>query len=365
MSTPYLPSTEKSDPAQPVWGLPLQPAGCSKCEQAFLVPAAQIGKPCPNCFQDNLEEQTAILTQQPPELLAPFALNHKSLLPIIQDFVKPVWLRPTDFTTENLLERSLPVYFPMWMVDSTITAGWQAEIGYDYQVKTSQESFQNGGWITHEKLERRVRYQPRAGKLHRRYHNITSPALSDHNRLMQRTGRYDLQKAFPFQPAQVHGAALRIPDVPPESAWPIAREKLEGRAAQDFAKAAGGQHYRSVVLHANYTDLNWTQLFLPLFVSYYTADDGQRCPVYINGQTGTISGVRFASQRKGCQWAGILAGVAALLVLFGLISFAAAVLLPPLTILGGMLVFLAFTALIAAVIPAVWPWQWNRKQPRE
>jgi hypothetical protein len=89
----------------------------------------------------------------------------------------------------------------MWMLDSTITAGWQAEIGYDYQVKTSQESFQSGGWITHEKLEGRVRYEPRAGKLHRRYHNITSPALSDHNRLMQRTGRYDLQKAVPFQPA--------------------------------------------------------------------------------------------------------------------------------------------------------------------
>jgi hypothetical protein len=107
------------------------------------------------------------------------------------------------------------------------------------------------------------------------------------------------KKPFPSSLLQVNGAALRIPDVPPESAWPIAREKLEGRAAQDFAKAAGGQHYRSVVLQANYTDLNWTQLFLPLFVSYYTADDGQRCPVYINGQTGTISGVRLASQRKG------------------------------------------------------------------
>jgi hypothetical protein len=116
-------------------------------------------------------------------------------------------------------------------------------------------------------------------------------------------------------------------------------------------------------LQANYTDLNWTQLFLPLFVTYYTTDDGQRYPVYINGQSGAISGVRLASQRKGWQWAGILAGIAAGLVLLGLLSFAAAVLLPPLSILGGLLVFLAFLVAIAAVVPAIWPWQWNRKQP--
>jgi hypothetical protein len=97
MSTPYLPSTEQFDPAQPVWGLPLQPAGCSKCEQAFLVPAAQMGKPCPNCFQDNLEEQTAILTQQPPELLAPFALNRQVALAHYPGFRKTGMASPDRF----------------------------------------------------------------------------------------------------------------------------------------------------------------------------------------------------------------------------------------------------------------------------
>jgi hypothetical protein len=362
MAVPILPTTEIYDQNQTVWNLTHKLSGCSACEHAFLVPPELLGKPCPNCVRGTLEEQPVLLTEQPPELLVPFVQSRQSLLPILQEFTKPVWLRTGDFTPENLLQRALPVYFPMWMLDSTITAGWQAEIGFDYQVKTTQESFQNEQWVTHEKLEKRIRYEPRAGKLHRRYHNITAPALSDHERLMRRIGTYELQKAIPFQPVQVNSALLRVPDIPPESAWSVAKEQLENRAARDCSKAAAGQHFRDFHLQANYTDLNWTQLFLPLFVTYYTTDDGLRYPVYINGQSGVISGVRMASQRKGWQWAGILAGIAAGLILLGLLSFAAAVLLPPLSILGGLLVFLAFLVAIAAVVPAIWPWQWNRKQ---
>jgi hypothetical protein len=363
MAAPNLPTTETYNRNQTVWDLTHLPAGCPACGHAFLVPSALLGQPCLNCTRGTLEDQPAVLTQQPPELLVPFVHSRQSLLPILQEFVKPIRFRTGDFTTENLIERTQQVYIPMWMVDSTITAGWQAEIGFDYQVKSTQESYQNEQWVSHEKLEKRIRYEPRAGKLHRRYHNIASPALSDHERIMRRTGHYDLQKAIPFQPVQVQSATLCVPDNPPESAWPVAREKLENRAARDCSKAAGGQHFRDFHLQANYTDLNWTQLFLPLFVTYYTADDGLRYPVLINGQSGAISGVRLASQRKGWRWTGILAGLATSLILLGLLSFAAAVILPPLSILGGLLVFLAFLVAIAAVVPAIWTWQWNRKQP--
>jgi hypothetical protein len=235
----------------------------------------------------------------------------------------------------------------------------------DYQVKTTQESYEGGRWITKEKVETRIRYEPRLGQIHRRYNNITTPAVSDHARMKGITGRYDLKKAAPFDPAQLQHSILRVPDIPPESAWPAARESLEARAANDCAAASGGQHVRSCQLQASYTGLNWTQLFLPLFVTYYSTDEGQRFPIFINGQTGAISGVRMASQRKSWQWTGILAGTAVLLLILGLLSFAAVALLPAFTILGGFLVFLALVTGAAAAFPVLWTWQWNRKQPPE
>jgi hypothetical protein len=363
MAAPHLPSTAVIDPSRDFWGSPLQPTGCPACEQAFLIPPSQRARPCPTCARGALAEQPAILTHQPPELQVPFALRRDALLPIYQEFVKPVWFRPPDFTPENLLERSVPVFLPMWMVDSTITAGWTAEIGFDYQVKTTQEAYQDDRWVTREKLENRVRYEPRAGQIHRRYHNITAPAASDHNAMMQRTGSYDLKKAVAFNSGSIQQFVLRVPDIPPESAWPVAREKLENRAALDCSQASGGQHVRSYQLNAHYSDLNWTQLLLPFYATAYTAADGQQYAVYVNGQTGTISGARLASQRQGWQWTGILGGIAVALIFIGLLGLAAAPLLPPLSILGGFLVFLAFLTALAAVFPAAWTWQWNRKQP--
>jgi hypothetical protein len=95
-----------------VWNLTHKPAGCSACEQAFLVPAELLGKPCPNCVRGTLEEQPAILTEQPPELLVPFVQSRQSLLPILQEFTKPVWLRTGDFTPENLLQRATAGLLP-------------------------------------------------------------------------------------------------------------------------------------------------------------------------------------------------------------------------------------------------------------
>jgi hypothetical protein len=365
MTNPDVPSTAVLEPEQAFWGSPLRPAGCPACQHAFLIPAARLGQICPNCARGILAAQPAVLVDQPPELLVPFAISPQALLSVYQAFVRPVRFRPGDFTPEKLLERCVPVYLPMWMVDSTMTANWSAEIGFNYQVKTTQESYEGGRWITKEKVENRIRYEPRLGQIRRRYNNITTSAVSDHARMMQRTGRYDLKKAAAFDSAQLHHSILRVPDIPPESAWPAARESLEARAASDCAVASGGQHVRSCQLQASYTQLNWTQLFLPLFSTYYTTDEGQRFPIFINGQTGAISGVRMASQRKSWQWTGILAGTAALLLVLGLLSFAAVALLPPLTILGGFLVFLSFVTGAAAAFPVLWTWQWNRKQPPE
>ena len=91
-------------------------------------------------------------------------------------------------------------------------------------------------------------------------------------------------------------------------------------------------------------------------------DDGQPQFVYINPQTGTIGGLRLASQRKGWRWAGISLGLALLALVIGLVSFAASPVLPPLSLLGFLACAAALALGIFAIIPAVWPWQWNRQQ---
>jgi hypothetical protein len=360
MPTPDLPTTQIGDSVEQLWGLSLQVAGCRQCGQAFLIEANRLGQPCPNCACGKLESQPARLSSQPPELVVPFAKTQADVRAVLENFVKGVWLAPDDFNTEMLLRRAVAVFWPMWLVDGDVAGNWQAEAGFDYQVKSSQESYSNSGWRSREVIETRQRWEPRTGQILRHYDNICVPAASDHARLIGLVGDYHLDRTAAYDKASVNRSTMRLPDLPPQSAWPQAQVGLNHAAEQECLKAAAAQHIRNYSVNADYNSLNWTQMLLPLVVSYYTDDDGKTHPVYINGQSGTIGGVRMASQRKGWLWAGILAGIALVLLLLGLLLSVFG-LIP----VGGFLIFVAILIAITALVPAAWPWQWNRRQRPE
>jgi len=358
---PNLPETRVLEATQQTWGLALQPAGCPRCHQAYLVPGNQIGQACPGCGQARLEPQPVILRNEPPELLVPFKQGQSALAGLFKRFTQGVWLHSDDFTPQHLLQRARPIYWPMWLVDGDLSGDWQAEVGYDYQVKSSQESYDSGNWRTRELIETRIRWEKRLGQMRRHYNNAAAPALNEHAALASALGAYEL-KTQPYTPQMVGAALLRVPDLNPENAWPLAQSALHECAADECRQAAGAQHVRAFSIHASYEALNWTQLLLPMYASFYTDDNGRPQMVLVNGQNGQVCGRRLASQRKGWQLAMILAAVAAVLFLIGLGGTLLGAVMPPLVVVGTIFILLAIALGLFAIVPAVWPWQWNRKQ---
>ncbi len=356
---------EVGETVRTLWGVALQPAGCPQCRQAFLVQASRIGQTCSHCGKGKLETQPALLRKEPPELMVGFQKGRTDLQPIFDNFVKGVWLHNDDFNPQDLARRAIPVFWPMWLVDSDISGDWLAEIGYDYQVKSSQESFRNSSWQSRDVLENRIRWEPRAGQFSRHYDNVAAAALSDQPGLLQRIRNYRIETASSYRPDWLGQADLWAPDLHPENAWPLAQASFNQKASEDCQKAAAGQHMRSFTIHSSYDKVNWTQLLLPVYVSFYTDDTGQPRLVYINGQSGVAGGARLASQRKGWQLAGMLAGLAALLLVLGVLGLLVTALIPPAGVLGILLIFLAFMLGIGAIVPAAWPWQWNRGQQEQ
>jgi hypothetical protein len=362
MTAPVLPSTRVVESVEPLWGVPYQPAGCSHCKQIFLVPDSFIGRTCPDCGQGKLAVQPALLRPEAPEMLIPFQKKASDLQPILLSFTKDVWLRPDDFNPESMLQRLVQVYWPMWLVDSDVAGNWQAEVGFDYKVESAQESYSNSGWRSRNVIENRIRWEPRLGLIKRHYDNVATPASSDHQNRTNQIGIYRLDKAVPYQANQINASVLQVPDLQPESAWPSAQSNLNRMAANECQQACAAQHIRNYTIHASYDGLHWTQLLMPMFFTFYTDDAGLPHPVLINGQTGAIGGARFASQKKGWRWAGISVGIAAAFLIAALLCFALSVAVPPLAVLGLLLAIAAFAGFAFAVVPAVWPWQWNRKQ---
>ena len=351
--------------AQDIWGLPLSVVGCENCGQAHLVPLKTARQACPNCGSTNTLPQPAMLRQEPPELFLPFAASAASAKQKLTEFHKKVWLAPDDFTAQHLQARLKPVFLPMWLVDCAVEGNWKAETGFNYQIKSSQEDFHSGDWHTKEIIKTRIRWEPRAGTIKRTYNNVSVPAFSDYAKFIGKLGKFQLDKAVRYDNKILNDSIVRVPDLSPENAWPIAKDNLDKIACKDCETAVGANHIREYDLDADYIDPNWTQLLLPIYFTWYTDEDDNPVPIYIHGQTGEIVGARFSSQRKGWKWAGISALIALALLILSLLSFAGTALLPFFSVLGVFLGIFAFLAGVFAVFPAIYPWQWNRQQQDE
>jgi hypothetical protein len=148
----------------------------------------------------------------------------------------------------------------------------------------------------------------------------------------------------------------------PESAWPLAKSNFNRYSAKDCQFAAEAQHMEEFFIQAEYKELNWTQLLLPMYTSAYQDEDGIVHPILINGQNGKIFGKKRASQRKPRILSLGLLVTALLCFVLGLVFAAGTTLLPILGFFSLLLFALALVAGISAPIPIIWAWNFNRSQ---
>ncbi len=353
------------------WGVNLEAAICEHCDWSYLLPQGSLPLYCPNCFQARLSpltEQVGDLPySQPPELYLPFTVTTDRLGHSIQTFADGIWFAPSDLKPQNLKERLQRIYLPMWLVDSDVQAVWQAEAGFNYEVVSHQDQFDenSGGWTSQRVTDIRIRWEPRLGQLTRSYHNIPAPALEEHTSLRQRLGQYSLEAGQPYQAQALAHTFVRLPNRTPADAWPAAIPAIQSVAAEECRRACQADHLRQFRWQAEYHQQNWTLLLLPVYVTYYLDDDRQPQPVLIHGQSGQPSGPRRASMQRAQRTALIIVAVAAAIFILSLIATIASFFLPPLFLVAGIGLVIAIVIGLLALAPIVIAWQFNRTQQRD
>ena len=350
----------QEQPTDAEWGTALHVFYCSHCHSAHLAPIDTMLNTCPACLQAKVSAQAEHMRREPPELVIPFAVDNRQASNALAGWVKGVWFRPSELRAEVLLSRVRPYYFPLWLVDSDVEATWQAEMGYDYQAASYKEQYQNGQWISQEVTETRIRWEPRVGRLKRHYDNVAVPAMEEHDLWMSRLGGYDYRARMVYAAQAIGRSVVRVPDHDPEVAWPDAEHVLNRTASIECKSASEADHVRNWAMHAQYHRLNWTQMLAPAYVTYYGEGEGSY-PVWINGQSGHVYGVKVMSQRKATVTSLVTGGAAALIFLIGaILALVGAVLVAPLVI-GIVLIVLSLLLGLLAPVPAIWVWLKNRK----
>ena len=347
-----------------VWGQDWLLAGCANCNGVFVLSPEKASHRCPYCGQEALSQMDPGADQpiytQPPELVVPFQADEARLRQRVARFAKSSWLAPADLSEAVLLERLQPIYLPMWLVDAQVQGEWQAEMGFNYEIVTHREEYENNRWQSERVKEGRVRWEPRLGRLNRSYDNQVAPALEEQSLVEAQIGRFNLKEPKPFQPDHLHGAIVRLPNRPPEDAWSEAVLTLQTAVAQDCQRASEADHIRGFKWSPRFANQQWSQLLLPLYTSYYLDDDNQAHMVLLHGQTGQLHGTRRASMKRALQTTSmILKAAFVLLLLTAALSVLGSLFDVVVTPWAEMLGALAVSVGGTAVLPLVYAWYIN------
>ena len=363
--------TISSVPSQ--WGSQVTLVGCKQCDWSYLLPAGAEEQRCPHCYADALipltTDSEGLPHAETSEAYLPFQLSDEQVEQAVERFAKRVPLAPPDLKPTNLRQRLQAVYLPRWLVDADVQATWQAEAGFDYEVVSHEERFDGNHkrWRTREITETRIRWDPRAGRLDRRYHNVVAPALDEDADIRRQLGSFDIKKARSFQSQVLDQALVRLPNRSIDDAWPDALPNFYRTASVECQQASGAEHLREFQWWPQFSGRDWTQLLLPVYSTSYLDDDAIPRPVLIHGQTGRVSGVRRASQKRARRLAIILVTLAFVFLVLGtglaaIATWADGGTFQTLSVLGlvaGMLFG------VGAIIPPAIAWSFNRSQRQQ
>ncbi len=340
---------------------------CEACDWKFIRLDSAPASTCPHCFSPRLAvfDPTALGQAGSPnqlELAIPVQVSSADLEEGTRQFVSSIWFPPVDLSPAGILSRLSLVYLPRWLVDVHVRAGWQMDAGYDYQVVSHQDQFDenSGGWTSRQLKEGRVRWEPRRGTLQREYLNVIAPALEQEATIRSLLGQFDVSRAARVTEGSLKQAWIRLPDRETSDAWGDAVLKLKGLAAGDCQRAARADHSREYNWNPEFSDHNWTLLLEPVFTSWYQDDQGMVQRVFIHGQTGKFAGERKSSfkRARNTTFGLLIAAVCVFIlsVLAGGLSFV----LPVIAVLAVIGLVCALLLGVGAIVPLVMVWWGNR-----
>jgi hypothetical protein len=350
------------------WDMSLQAAVCEHCDWSYLLPAGRPLPHCPHCFRAALvpllEEVEDLPGVRPPEFVVPFALSDEILAQRVEAFASGIPFPPEGLNAAALRSRLQKIYLPTWLVDAEVEALWEAEVGFNYQVVSHEEHYDDGrqGWVTRQVEETRIRWEPRVGRLRRTYHNVSAPALEGDAVLRRRLEVWDEAAIEPYRPSMLAQAVVSLPNRTPEDAWSAAVPTVRNQAAEECRRAADADHLRQFRWKPAFVNRNWTMLLTPVYTTYYEDDEGRARVLLIHGRTGQMDGARRASMKRARRRALIIGVVALLMLLVSLAVALAGLIAPPLAVAGGLGGLVALLTGAGALVPIARVWQFNRGQ---
>jgi ribosomal protein S27E len=244
---------------------------CPQCGGMLLLPALEKTVSCPYCGNHQLIKSAETESLLDPQMIVLAEFDEKQAIQNIK-----TWLGNGLFTPDNLKRLAQPAalrpaYYPFWTFDGTGELHWSCEV---------KEGGGNLDWTVQEGVVFEMFDDEMVS-------GMRSLKLSQLVKILP----FNLKKGIPFTPKALAGWRVLAYDLSLSDASLVAREhiakKLHHKLEQDIQILK--PHRNAQPGKNSWSGMTYKHILLPLWVGNYHYR-GRNYQVFINGQTGKISG---------------------------------------------------------------------------
>lgn len=266
-------------------------------EQEIKAETQEVVFSCPSCGAEVVSDATTAATycyycHNPvilegrldgayrPDTVIPFKIEKAQVNDVFLNWAKKKWFVPANFCSKENIEKITGVYFPHWLIDSSLNG---TLTGTATQVRT----WRTGDYRYTETKHFNIR---REG--HLEVKDLVKNALNKEEvDLLKSVQPFDLSEKQNFTAAYLSGYQAEKRNIEAADLTPEVQKNIEDAASSELRRSVSG--YSSVKagnVQVRDLDMDWSYTMLPVWVLTYRTENKEMYYFAMNGQNGKTNG---------------------------------------------------------------------------
>jgi len=292
---------------------------CKDCGASTRVSGEVASAACAYCGSPVVIEDGPDEGVVRPEAVLPFQVTKQLALESFRTWVNGLWFAPNALKKLNETDRIFGVYRPYWTFDTATHSWYHGQRGEYYYVAESYTDTEivNGQsrTVTKTREVRKTRWYPASGQVASFFDDVLVPG----GRPLGWSTDYNLDMLCPYDPGFLAGWQAERYTVPPEKAWPVAKEEVDAGVYGLVCRDIGGDEQRVDSVRTSYNAIKFKHLLLPLYIASYFYM-GKTYRFQVNGASGAVNGERPYSFWKIAILVLVILGAIGILALIGALA---------------------------------------------
>jgi DNA-directed RNA polymerase subunit RPC12/RpoP len=245
---------------------------CEQCGAVIILPPGQTADSCPYCAANRFVTSQSLTELVDPQVIGLFKVDPQQAGASVKSWLSKGFLAPDDLSVRHAGMLLHPAYYPFWIFEGTLEVPWFYE--------------------ANEGTSRMPSWETRSGSHFENFDVVLIPGLRK-MKFSEIVGLqpFNMDDLVEFSPDFLPGWVALTYDNPLADASLQAREVVINHVKRTLANEVDPGHpKRNFSTGAGkWSGLTYKLALLPLYVGNYQFQ-GQRFRLFVNGQTGKVSG---------------------------------------------------------------------------